>query len=69
MARKSYFVAPDIDDTTFQHGGESDFILLENVVLIDHVGQIRGVYDGIDPKEVEQLLHDVQWLIDDWHSR
>lgn len=64
LARKSYLVAPSINDTNFDQGGEGDFIHTENIVLIDKKRRIRGFYDGTDSLEVSQLIEDVQILLD-----
>ena len=64
LARKSYLVAPSIQDTSFDQGGEGDFIHTENIVLIDKKRRIRGFYDGTDSQEVSQLIEDVQTLLD-----
>ena len=42
MARYNYLVVPDVNDPSFEHGGEADFIHTENVVLIDANKKIRG---------------------------
>ena len=59
MARKSYLVVPDEADPNFDHGGESDFLHTENFALIDPDGRIRGMYDGTNPDEVDELMRDV----------
>jgi len=59
MARKSYLVVPDEADPNFDHGGESDFVHTENFALIDPDGRIRGMYDGTNPEEVNELIRDV----------
>ncbi|MEX1002321.1 MAG: SCO family protein [Crocinitomicaceae bacterium] len=59
MARKSYLVVPDKADPNFEHGGESDFLHTENFALIDPDGRIRGMYDGTDPAQVDELIRDV----------
>jgi protein SCO1/2 len=59
MARKSYLVVPDKDDPNFDHGGESDFVHTENFALIDPDGRIRGMYDGTNPDDVDELIRDV----------
>ena len=59
MARKSYLVVPDKADPNFEHGGESDFLHTENFALIDPDGRIRGMYDGTNPAEVDELILDV----------
>ena len=63
MARKNYLIVPDINDSTFKHGGETDFIHTENVVLIDRKGQIRGFYDGTSPAEISELIADIEFLL------
>jgi len=64
LARKSYLVAPSVNDTNFDQGGEGDFIHTENIVLIDKKRRIRGFYDGTDSLEVSQLIEDVQILLE-----
>lgn len=64
LARKSYLVAPSLQDTNFDQGGEGDFIHTENIVLIDKKRRIRGFYDGTNSLEVSQLIQDVQILLD-----
>jgi protein SCO1/2 len=63
LARKSYFVAPDLNNPDFEQGGEGDFIHTENLVLIDKKKQIRGYYDGTSETEVNQLMSDIKKLI------
>jgi len=58
-ARQSYLVVPDISDTNYVHGDESDFIHTENLVLVDPDHQIRGMYDGTDPDAVSDLIKDI----------
>ena len=57
MARKSYLVSK-----TQGNGGKYDMIHTENIVLIDKKRQIRGYYNGTNPKEIAQLLEDALWL-------
>lgn len=64
LARKSYLVAPSVNDTSFDQGGDGDFIHTENIVLIDKKRRIRGFYDGTDSLAVNQLIVDVQILLD-----
>jgi protein SCO1/2 len=59
MARQSYLVVPDVNDTNYVHGDESDFIHTENFVLIDPKHQIRGIYDGTNPDEISNLIKDI----------
>ena len=63
MARHNYLVVPDINDTSYEHGGEADFIHTENVVLIDENKKIRGFYDGVSKKDIDRLISDIHYLI------
>lgn len=63
LARKSYLVAPSIYDTTFDQGGQGDFIHTENIVLVDKDKFIRGMYDGLNDEEMKQLIADIQLLL------
>ena len=57
LARKSYLAVKDDGD-----GGPFDMIHTENFMLIDKERQIRGYYDGTDPKEMERLIDDIKTL-------
>lgn len=57
LARKSYLAVKDVGD-----GGPFDMIHTENFMLIDKERQIRGYYDGTDPKEIERLIDDIKTL-------
>lgn len=63
LARKSYLAVKEDGD-----GGEYDMIHTENFMLIDKKRQIRGYYDGTDPKAIEQLLEDLETLKKAKHS-
>ena len=51
LARKSYLAVK-----TDGNGDQFDMIHTENFMLIDKKHQIRGFYDGTDPKAISQLL-------------
>lgn len=57
LARKSYLAVK-----TTGNGDEHDMIHTENFLLIDKKRQIRGHYDGTDPKDIEKLLADIEIL-------
>lgn len=57
LARKSYLAVK-----TTGNGDEYDMIHTENFMLIDKKRQIRGFYDGTDPKAIQQLLDDIKIL-------
>lgn len=58
MARKSYLLNALEGD-----GGPDDFIHSELFVLIDKEKHIRGIYDGTNIKEVNNLIDDIKVLI------
>lgn len=61
LARQSYFVLKPAEVGEVGDAG-SDFIHTNNFVLVDQKGRIRGYYDGTSPKEVDQLMEDIQKL-------
>lgn len=58
MARESYLVNAMEGD-----GGPDDFIHSEFFILVDKEKHIRGIYDGTNIKEVNELLDDIKVLI------
>lgn len=58
MARNAYLVNALEGD-----GGKDDFIHSEFFVLVDKEKHIRGMYDGTNIKEVNNLLDDIKVLI------
>lgn len=62
LARTSYFVLKPAEARNLGDAG-SDFIHTNNFVLIDRKLRIRGYYDGTNPKEVDQLMHDMELLL------
>lgn len=57
LARQSYFAV--IDEPSLEG---PDFIHTENFVLVDGKGQLRGFYDGTNPKSVDVLIEDIAIL-------
>jgi len=57
LARKSYFATTDEGD-----GGLQDFIHTSNFILVDKKKQIRGIYNGLDNKEILRLIADIKIL-------
>ena len=57
-ARRSYFV----DENLGTELGENDFLHTENVILVDKNLQIRGIYTGSLPLEIEHLIEDIKIL-------
>lgn len=64
LARKGYLLNALEGD-----GGPDDFIHSEMLVLIDKDKHIRGIYDGTDTKEVNNLLDDIKVLIAEYYIK
>jgi protein SCO1 len=47
-------------------GEEMEFVHSDKLVLIDKEGRIRGLYSGIETREVDQLIRDVKTLIKEY---
>jgi protein SCO1/2 len=58
QARYGYFITAMQGD-----GGPNDFIHEQKLVLIDKEGRIRGYYDGVEDKEVDQMIEDIKMLL------
>ena len=59
MARKSYLaVKQGKPDEMY------DMVHTENFILVDTKKRVRGFYDGTDKDEVEKLIGDIQWLLE-----
>jgi len=58
LARKSYFAVVEQGD-----GGLQDFIHTPNFILVDKSKQIRGVYDGTDDENIQQIVADIRILM------
>ncbi len=64
LARKSFFVLKP-SEAVNQGDVGSDFIHTNNFVLVDKSRRIRGYYDGTSAKEVQQLIEDISFLLDE----
>lgn len=62
LARKSYLISNTNGD-----GSKEDFVHSNNFALIDKAGHIRGVYDGTDSLEVNNLMVDMNILLKEKH--
>jgi protein SCO1/2 len=63
LARKSYLAAKSSGD-----GGAFDMIHTENFVLVDKEKRIRGFYDGTNSTAIEDLMHDVEVLKNEYNE-
>lgn len=62
MARDSY----KIDDPQNNVGSiEDQFLHSQFLALVDKRGQVRGVYDGLKTKEVNQLIEDYKQVVNE----
>jgi protein SCO1 len=61
LARDSYFAS---DERLRASSADPDaFLHTEKLILVDASGQIRGVYNGTQPFDVEHLMQDVRVLL------
>lgn len=63
LARKSYFACLDEGD-----GGVQDFIHTENFVLVDKEGRLRGFYDGTAEGDVDRLIDEIGYLLEEYEE-
>jgi hypothetical protein len=47
-------------------GGPFDMIHTENFILVDPESRIRGFYDGTDLNEIDRLLEELDWLMEEY---
>src|SRR5262249_22493120 len=60
LARTSYFA--DDERIGAASGDASVFLHTEKVLLVDASRRLRGVYNGTQPHEIDQLIGDIQRL-------
>lgn len=58
LGRQSYFVEEDLGLPK----NEMDFLHTENFVLLDKQRRIRGIYNGLNKRSVQQLITDIKTL-------
>ena len=58
LGRESYFIEQDAAKV----GSDDAFIHSENFVLVDGNGHLRGIYNGLNRVEVDQLIRDIALL-------
>lgn len=58
LGRNYYFVEEDLGVTK----SNEDFLHTENFVLIDKLGHIRGIYNGLNKTAIQQLIADIRTL-------
>lgn len=60
LARQGYLL-----DARESFGGDEDFIHTQNFALVDKRGRIRGFYDGTSEEQVNQLMKDIPYLLEE----
>jgi protein SCO1/2 len=60
LARDSYFASDERLRATLADPGA--FLHTEKLVLVDGAGRLRGVYDGMQPFEIDHLIEDANAL-------
>lgn len=60
MARKSFLAVKQgkLDELY-------DMVHTENFVLVDSKKRVRGFYDGTKKEEIQRLIEDIKWLVED----
>ena len=59
LARRSYFAEEAIGFTR----DSTEFLHTEHVILTDPTRRIRGIYNGTQPQEIDQLIADIRVLL------
>ncbi len=59
LARRSYFAEEAIGFTR----DSTEFLHTEHVILTDPTRRIRGIYNGTQPQEIDQLIGDIRALL------
>ena len=60
MARKSYLAVKQGKPEE-----QYDMVHTENFVLVDSKKRVRGFYDGTKKEEIQRLIEDINWLLED----
>lgn len=61
MARQGYMIDNGKPDST--QSIENQFIHTQFFALVDRYGRVRGIYDGLDEKEIQKLMTDIPELM------
>jgi protein SCO1/2 len=60
MARKSYLAVKQGNPDE-----QYDMVHTENFVLVDSKKRVRGFYDGTKKEDIQRLIEDIKWLVED----
>ena len=58
LGRKAYFVEKDLG----LEKDEDEFLHIENFMLVDGDGHLRGIYNGLNKTAVQRLIKDIRIL-------
>ena len=61
LARQGYIIDNDKPDST-QHIGDQ-FLHSQFFALVDKNNRVRGIYDGLENREIEKLIGDIKNLL------
>lgn len=67
MARYSYLISAE--DDTAGISVDQDFIHDKHYILVDHLGRVRGFYDGLELKDIDKLINDIKTLIEEKNAK
>ena len=62
LGRKYYFIE---EDEGIKKGNDV-FLHTENFILLDKKRYIRGIYNGLDPNSIQDLIRDIKVLKNEW---
>lgn len=63
MARYSYLISAE--DDTAGISIDKDFIHDKHYILVDHLGRVRGFYDGLSDADIEKIEKDIRTLVEE----
>lgn len=58
LGRRYYFAEENLG----LEKSDEDFLHTENFLLVDHAGYLRGIYNGLNKTDVQQLIADIKTL-------
>jgi protein SCO1/2 len=61
LARESYFASDEVMSKTLRD--PNAFLHTEKLILVDAKGQLRGIYDGTLPSDVDHAIDDAKLLL------
>jgi protein SCO1/2 len=68
LAKQGYYVTAK-EDNVQSTNLEEKFVHTDKFVLVDKKGNIRGFYNGTDPKEIDKLILEIKVLLDEYKNQ